>query len=175
MRWPSAASCTVTCASVLSRSAKRVVKPAGMCWVATTAGLSAGRPAEHFAQRLDAAGRSADGDDPLRRAEAGARRRRGAAARAATFARLRTRALAAIFHLLDDLGLLLGQSLLQIDLRLGDVVDGTEFEACSVASAPACVSDEIISTGIGRNFMIFSRNEMPSMFGISTSSVTTSG
>src|SRR3954471_11080037 len=42
-------------------------------------------------------------------------------------------------------------------------------------SAPFCVSDDIITTGIGRNAMIFSRNASPSMRGISISSVSTSG
>ena len=47
--------------------------------------------------------------------------------------------------------------------------------ASSVISAPACVNVEIITTGIGRSVMILRRNDTPSMCGISTSSVTTSG
>ena len=44
-----------------------------------------------------------------------------------------------------------------------------------LTSAPACVSVETMMTGVGRSRMIFSRNSSPSMFGISMSSVTTSG
>ena len=47
--------------------------------------------------------------------------------------------------------------------------------ASSVTSAPACVSVEIMTTGIGRSVMILRRNVTPSMCGISTSSVMTSG
>ena len=42
-------------------------------------------------------------------------------------------------------------------------------------SAPAWVSVEIMMTGIGRSVMILRRNVTPSMCGISTSSVMTSG
>lgn len=44
-----------------------------------------------------------------------------------------------------------------------------------VISAPAWVRLETMTTGIGRRRMIFSRNSMPFMFGISMSRVTTSG
>jgi hypothetical protein len=44
-----------------------------------------------------------------------------------------------------------------------------------VASPPLVVRLETMITGIGRRRMIFSRNSMPFMFGISTSSVITSG
>jgi hypothetical protein len=44
-----------------------------------------------------------------------------------------------------------------------------------VTSAPFSVSDEHITTGIGRNRIRLRRNCTPSIFGISTSSVTTSG
>ncbi len=47
--------------------------------------------------------------------------------------------------------------------------------ASSVISAPAWVSVEIITTGVGRKVMILRRKVTPSMCGISTSSVTTSG
>ncbi len=47
--------------------------------------------------------------------------------------------------------------------------------ASSVISAPAWVNVEIITTGIGRSAMMRRRNDTPSMWGISTSSVTTSG
>ena len=47
--------------------------------------------------------------------------------------------------------------------------------ARSVTSAPRCVSEETITTGIGRSRIRFSRNVRPSMRGISTSSVITSG
>src|SRR5258706_7001319 len=47
--------------------------------------------------------------------------------------------------------------------------------ACMVVSAPAVVSVEQITTGVGRSLMIFARNVRPSMRGISTSSTTTSG
>ena len=47
--------------------------------------------------------------------------------------------------------------------------------ARSVVAAPFSVSDDTITTGIGRARMSFSRNESPSMRGISTSRVRTSG
>lgn len=47
--------------------------------------------------------------------------------------------------------------------------------ACSVVSAPRSVSEEIMTTGVGRRRMRFSRNTSPSIRGISTSSVITSG
>ena len=47
--------------------------------------------------------------------------------------------------------------------------------ACMVAPAPLTVSDEQITTGVGRSDMTFFRNVMPSMRGISTSSTITSG
>ena len=47
--------------------------------------------------------------------------------------------------------------------------------AASVASAPRWVMLETMMTGMGRRRMIFSRNSRPFMFGISMSSVTTSG
>ena len=48
-------------------------------------------------------------------------------------------------------------------------------KACSVVSAPFSVSDEQITTGVGRSAMILRKKVMPSMRGISTSSVITSG
>jgi hypothetical protein len=47
--------------------------------------------------------------------------------------------------------------------------------AARLASAPRWVSVETMITGIGRSRMILSRNSSPFMFGISMSSVTTSG
>jgi hypothetical protein len=47
--------------------------------------------------------------------------------------------------------------------------------ARSVTSEPRSVSDDTMSTGIGRRRMSFSRKSSPSMRGISTSSVSTSG
>ena len=47
--------------------------------------------------------------------------------------------------------------------------------ACSSVSDPASVSDEHITTGIGRCAISLRRKVMPSMRGISTSSVMTSG
>ena len=47
--------------------------------------------------------------------------------------------------------------------------------ALIVASVPRAVRFEIMITGVGRSRMIFERKSMPFMFGISTSSVTTSG
>ncbi len=44
-----------------------------------------------------------------------------------------------------------------------------------VMSEPRSVSVDTISTGIGRSRISFSRNSSPSIFGISTSSVSTSG
>ena len=47
--------------------------------------------------------------------------------------------------------------------------------ASSVISAPASVSDDTITTGIGRRRIRLRRKVTPSMRGISTSSVSTSG
>ena len=47
--------------------------------------------------------------------------------------------------------------------------------ACIAVSVPLEVSVEQITTGVGRSAMIFFRNVMPSMRGISTSSTITSG
>ena len=47
--------------------------------------------------------------------------------------------------------------------------------ALMLASAPALVRVEIITTGIGRNCMIRRKNSKPSICGISMSSVNTSG
>ncbi len=47
--------------------------------------------------------------------------------------------------------------------------------ALSVVSAPRCVSDETMTTGMGRSRMRLARKVKPSMRGISTSSVSTSG
>jgi hypothetical protein len=47
--------------------------------------------------------------------------------------------------------------------------------ALRVTSAPRSVSVDTITTGIGRSRMIFSRKSSPSILGISTSSVSTSG
>ena len=44
-----------------------------------------------------------------------------------------------------------------------------------VISEPRSVKDDTITTGIGRRRMSFSRKSRPSMRGISTSSVSTSG
>ena len=44
-----------------------------------------------------------------------------------------------------------------------------------VISEPRSVSDDTINTGIGRRRISFSRKSRPSIFGISTSSVSTSG
>jgi hypothetical protein len=47
--------------------------------------------------------------------------------------------------------------------------------ACSVTSAPRSVSEDTITTGIGRSRMRLRKKVSPSMRGISTSSVSTSG
>src|SRR5258706_295857 len=47
--------------------------------------------------------------------------------------------------------------------------------ARKVTSAPRSVSVDTITTGVGRKRISFSRKSMPSIFGISTSSVSTSG
>ncbi|CFN82244.1 Uncharacterised protein [Bordetella pertussis] len=47
--------------------------------------------------------------------------------------------------------------------------------ARSVISPPRSVSDDTITTGMGRSRISFSRKSRPSMRGISTSSVSTSG
>src|SRR6202162_1249011 len=50
-----------------------------------------------------------------------------------------------------------------------------KLSASSATAAPCCVSDEHMTTGMGRNRMRLRRNARPSMRGISTSSVSTSG
>src|SRR5258706_9257564 len=55
------------------------------------------------------------------------------------------------------------------------MVTAPAARACIVVSAPATVSVEQMTTGVGRSDMIFLRKVMPSMRGISTSKTTTSG
>ena len=143
-----------------------------MCWVMTVGGQFSGKAREHRHQRLDPAGRRADRHDPPSpriecRARAdgrGCRLARGAHPRAGG------------------------------GLHLGQISYGRSAEQCRGVSAawrrnrrrrapapPASprrrlwVRVDTMITGIGRSRMIFSRNSMPFMFGISTSSVITSG
>lgn len=60
-------------------------------------------------------------------------------------------------------------------LRFGDKIDGPNSSARSVTSNLFPVSEETITTGIGRRRISFSRKSRPSIRGISTSVVNTSG
>ena len=60
-------------------------------------------------------------------------------------------------------------------VRLVDEVHGAEFERLEVASAPALVSEETITTGFGRCTMMRERQVRPSISGMLMSSVITSG
>ena len=66
-------------------------------------------------------------------------------------------------------------SLTQIDLGFGDKVYRAEFHGRRVVSQPVSVSELTMITGVGRPRMSFSRKVKPSIFGISTSKVSTSG
>ena len=88
-----------------------------------------------------------------------------------------TRALRRGADLLGDVGAQLAQAVGHADLGLGDEIHRAQFQrACSVTSAPRSVNVDTITTGIGRRrIRLATRKSMPSMRGISTSSVITSG
>ena len=70
------------------------------------------------------------------------------------------------FNFFLELFGILMQAMNHINFRFGYKIDGTNFH---------CVRDETITTGIGRSRIRLVKNVTPSIFGISTSSVSTSG
>ena len=127
---------------------------------------------EHRDQRLDAAGRGADGDELAVRLDTG--RVRPAAARRDR--RRRVGGPARARRRLDARGKVVERVRARSMRRLADAIDGAELQARDRRLGALRWSGvETITTGIGRSRMIFSRKSRPFMFGISTSSVMTSG
>jgi len=62
-----------------------------------------------------------------------------------------------------------------VDRRLGDEIDGADLERFERDLGAGLVSVETMITGIGRRVMIYAGKSRHPWFGISTSSVTTSG
>lgn len=93
----------------------------------------------------------------------------GAAARGRSFARAAARILSAIWSAYSFMPSRMPS------LGLATKSTAPSSSARSVASEPRSVSEEIMTTGVGRRRMSFSRKSRPSIFGISTSSVSTSG
>ena len=124
-------------------------------------------------QRLDAAGRRADRDDlaagAIVRGGIGVGGARGGDLVAADD-ELALRARRGL-HLVDQVA----EGARIARKRLSDAVDGADFERRERRLGARWVSVETMTTGIGRSRMIFSRNSRPFMFGISMSSVMTSG
>ena len=149
----------------------------GMCCAITVGGQFSGKRGEYRDQRLDAAGRGADGDDLAVRLVVPELAARGLSTLSLRregphFGEMRTRRRPRFSPWPAGRR----TSLLRPDVGLGDAIDRADLErALMVASVPWLVRLETMITGVGRRRMIFSRKSMPFMFGISTSSVTTSG
>jgi hypothetical protein len=166
---------------VFSRAAKLVVNPGGMCWVMTMAGESAG-----MRTRISLIASVPPVEAPMQISfSVDTRPSRPVVARAAAVACVvaaawslgarRTCATAAtrIFSTISD------ASSFSPELRptrgLATKSMAPSSSARMVTSAPFSVSVEIISTGMGRSRISRPRKSMPSILGISTSSVITSG
>lgn len=67
------------------------------------------------------------------------------------------------------------QKTFDAEVTAGDDADGASDNAYRVVSAPSVVSDEQTTTGIGCSAINWPRKVMPSIRGISMSSVLTSG
>ncbi len=169
----SSASTTVRSVSSSSRVAKRAVKPAGMCCAMTIGGQSGG-----ICPRTMRIASTPPVDAPMAISEpAGAAAVRsgtggGAAAR---IARPRTSELAAARTLWRRLSPKLSRPPASEALGLATKSTAPSSIASSVSLAPLVVRVETITTGSGWSRISLSRNCSPFMFGISMSSVTTSG
>jgi hypothetical protein len=156
-----------------------LVKPGGMCCVIITAGASAGRrtstsrvasvPPVEAPMKMIFSVDSRPIDVGAGAAAPAVAAAAAGAARQATHGGARGGA-----DLVGDVVAQLPQAVGHADLGLGDEVHRAEFQRRSVTSAPRSVSVDTITTGIGRS-RISGRKSMPSMRGISTSSVITSG
>src|SRR3989344_518827 len=183
MRSPLPASLTVIGHKPFKRAAKLVVNPGGMCWVMTIAGESAGictstsliasvPPVEAPMQisfSVDRRPRSAEAGGATAAPApppAGAASRTGARR---TWATAATRILSTICAARSL------RPLASPTRGLATKSTAPSSSAFMVTSAPRSVSVEIITTGIGRKRIRRPRKSMPSIRGISTSSVMTSG
>jgi hypothetical protein len=79
------------------------------------------------------------------------------------------------FHLGDDLVRHFGRATGHVDPGFGDEIHRAQFQRPQRGLQPRSVSEETMSTGRGCARISFSRKVSPSMRGISTSSVITSG
>jgi hypothetical protein len=150
-------------AQAVEAGSERPRESGRLCW--SPAPPANRRIRSKFAYRLGAAGRSADKmifSVDSRRCRARAVRPRVHATSAGRGCRR-----AAATRNNDLLGVL--------HWALGAEVDRADSSARSVASEPRSVSDDTITTGIGRSRISFSMKSRPSICGISISSVSTSG
>ena len=160
------------------RSAQRWLKTSGMCCAMTTPGASGGSAA-----RICATASVPPVDDPIaiRRSvvpEVGdACATRGPRQRAPTTSAVRAagRAVDAALTLSTSTAASSSSPSWMSILGLGMKSIAPSCSAASVASAPRSVSDDTITTGIGRSRIRLRRKVRPSIFGISMSSVSTSG
>ncbi len=174
-RSPSLASLTRTWHSVSSRSAKARVKCSGMCCTTTMPGASAGRAVSTSRSAsvppVEAPRAITLWVASKRSGPAGGRARTAAGAGFGA----RTRAWAAASTLATSSS---ASSMVPSRTSIRGLVTKStapSSRARSVVSAPRSVSDETMSTGMGRSRISFSRKVSPSIRGISTSSVSTSG
>jgi len=169
---PCCASDTRIGQSLLRRLAKAVVKRTGMCWVTRIGGQSEGQAHQQILERFHAAGRGADqhhlAGRPSELRTLGRRRRRDTLV--ATHPRASGR-----LHLLLQLAGQGGHLIDHIVRRLGDEIDRADLERLERHLGAGLREGGDITTGIGRSAMILRRKVTPSMSGISTSRVMTSG
>ncbi len=174
---PSSASLTRTWQSVSSRCANERVKVSGMCCTMTMPGVSAGSGTRNSrsASVPPVEAPTAMTLCVLLRSARGALTGGRGAAPAAGAASGRTRAAAATFTLwmISAASSTVPAATSTLGLLTKSMAPSSS--ARRVVSQPRSVSDETISTGIGWKRISFSRNESPSMRGISTSRVRTSG
>src|SRR5580658_1345831 len=184
MGWPSPASHTFRTELAFIRSANGPLKAFGMCWVMTIPGTSDGRL---MSTCLMASVPPVDAPMAMMRsvvAKCVGALRFGSTASASwrstttidgTSSSGRTWACAAIFTLEmisreDSL-----MPWMTSTVGLATKSTAPKESASSATAAPCCVSEEHITTGMGRSRMRLRRKASPSMRGISTSSVSTSG
>src|ERR1700733_508493 len=184
MGWRSLASHTLRTQLAFIRSANGPLKAFGMCWVMTIPGMSDGRP---MSTCLMASVPPVDAPMAMMRsvvAKCVGALRFGSTASASwlsttasdgTSSNGRTWACAAIFTLEmisreDSL-----MPWMTSTVGLATKSTAPKLSASSATVAPFCVREEHITTGMGRSRMRLRKNARPSMRGISTSSVSTSG
>ena len=165
------------------RRANGALKAAGMCCAMTIAGESAGRPVSN--SRIASVPPVEEPTATMRsvvrsmRAAACAGRMASAECLGTWMAdgamRASTRAPAAMRILPRISSLKLCSVPATSTLGLETKSTAPSSSAFSVVSAPRSVSEDTMTTGMGRSRMRLARNVSPSMRGISTSSVSTSG